>query len=122
MEVLSWEIRKKGPTARSLISQALNEAQQMALRTSELTALAVLTGADGLARESAVADEVAFESAKEKVRGELDMYVDMHGFIDPFEFVVNMGAGKNSFVPQVARLREQVRRPEAAPAEPSGVC
>ena len=40
----------------------------------------------------AVAGDVAFESVQEKVRVELDMYVDKAGFIDLFDFVVNMGA------------------------------
>ena len=29
------------------------------------------------------------------------MYVDMSGFIDLFEFVVNMGANKNVFIPML---------------------
>ena len=32
---------------------------------------------------------------------ELDVYVDQPGFIDLFEFVVNMGAEKQSFIPQL---------------------
>ena len=91
MEVLSWKMLVEEPTAASLISQALNSPQNMAARTSELTALSVLSGAVGLALESAVAGEVCFESVREKVRLELDMYVDLPGFIDLFEFVVNMG-------------------------------
>ncbi len=66
----------------------------MALRTSELTAVSVLTGAVALALESAVATEVCFETVREKVGVELDIYVDLPGFIDLFEFVVNMGANK----------------------------
>ena len=88
---MSWKMLVEEPTAASLISQALNKANSMALRTSELTALNVLTGAVALASESAVAGEVCFESVREKVRAELDMYVDLPGFIDLFEFVVNMG-------------------------------
>ena len=90
MEVLSWKMLVEEPTAASLISQALNNANSMALRTSELTALTVLTGAVTLG-ERAVAGEVCFESVREKVRAELDLYVDMSGFIDLFVFVVNMG-------------------------------
>ena len=101
MEVLSWKMLVEEPTAASLISQALNKANSMALRTSELTALNVLTGAVALASGSAVAGEVCFESVREKVRAELDMYVDMSGFIDLFEFVVNMGANKNVFIPML---------------------
>ena len=91
MEVLSWTMLVEEPTAASLISQALNSPQSMALRTSELTAVNVLSGAVALALESAVAGEVCFESVREKGRLELDMYVDLPGFIDLFEFAVNMG-------------------------------
>ena len=101
MEVLSWKMLVEEPTAASLISQALNSAQQMALRTSELTALNVLSGAVALELETAVAGEVCFETVREKVRMELDIYVDLPGFIDLFEFVVNMGAEKQSFIPQL---------------------
>ncbi|MDA8584454.1 hypothetical protein N9L68_09455 [bacterium] len=58
MEVLSWKMLVEEPTAASLISQALNKAHSMALRTSELTALTVLSGAVALAMGSAVAGEV----------------------------------------------------------------
>ena len=66
-----------------------------------ITALSVLSGHVGLALESAVAGEVCFESVREKVRLELDMYVDLPGFIDLFEFVINMGATKSPFIPQL---------------------
>ena len=98
MEVLSWKIYEEEPSACSLISQALNSGQQLALQTSELTALAVLTGSVTLELESAVAGCVSFETVKAKVRHELDMYVDQAEFIDLFDFVVSMGAGKNSFI------------------------
>ena len=98
MEVLSWKIYKEEPTACSVISQALNSNQQLALQTSELTALAVLTGSVTLELESAVAGRVSFETVQAKVRHELDMYVDEPEFIDLFEFVVNMGANKSKFI------------------------
>ena len=101
MEVLSWKMLVEEPTAASLNYQALNTAQNMALRTSELTALNALSGAVALASESAVAGRVCFETVREKVRAELDMYVDMPGFIDLFESVVNMGANKNPFIPML---------------------
>ena len=40
-------------------------------------------------------------TVREKVRVELDMYVDLPGFMDVFEFVVNMGANGNPFIPQL---------------------
>ncbi len=100
MEVISLKMYKEEPTACSLISQALNSGQNLALQTSELTALAVLTGAVTCALESAVAERVSFEAVRDTARHELDMYVDMPDFIDLFEFVVNMGAHKNSFIQQ----------------------
>ena len=83
-----------------MISQALNAGHNLALRTSELTALAVLTGAITLELESAVAARVSFETVQARVRQELDMFVDQPDFVDVFEFVVNMGANKNSSIPQ----------------------
>ena len=97
MEVLSWEIHKeKG--ACSKISQALNKGQSVALRTTEMTALAVLNGTIGMALQSAAATEVAFETVREKVRSELDIWVDDPDFIEAFDFVINLGATKNTFV------------------------
>mgnify|MGYP005671993335 CR=1 FL=1 len=98
MEVLGWAIHKEEPTASCLISQALNSGQQLALHTSELTALAVLTGSVSLEYESALAGHVSLETVKSKLRLELDMYVDQAEFTDLFKFVVNMGAHKNNFI------------------------
>ena len=67
MEVLSWKMVVEEPTAASLISQALNTAHNIALRTSERTAVSVLSGAVALALESAVAGEVCFETIREQV-------------------------------------------------------
>ena len=64
MEVLSWKMQVEEPLACSLISQALNSGHQLALQTSELTALAVLTGRATLELESAVAERVSFETVK----------------------------------------------------------
>ncbi len=58
MEVLSYKIYMEEPQACSLISQALNCGNEVALKTTELTALAVQTGAVGLEYESAVVGEV----------------------------------------------------------------
>ena len=61
MEVLSWKLYKEEPAACTLISQALNSGQALALRTSEFTALAVLSGTVTLELESAVADPVSVD-------------------------------------------------------------
>ena len=41
-EVLSWKIDVEEPNAASTISQSQNQAHQISMRTSELTAVAVL--------------------------------------------------------------------------------
>ena len=121
MEVLRWKMMVEEPTAASLISQALNTGHQLALRTSELTAVSVLSGAVALELGSAVAEKVCFDTVRGTVRMELDMYVDLFGFIDVFEFVVNMGRRKVYSSP-VAGVWEQARRPTSAPAGPLCVC
>ncbi len=104
MEVLSWKMWMEEPSACSLISQALNSGHTLALRTSELTALAVLSGTITQELETAVAARVSFNTVKEKLRNELDMFVDQPDFIDLFEFVVNMGANKNTYIPQIVEF------------------
>ena len=61
----------------------------------------MLSGAVALALASAVAGEVCFETIPEQVRVELDIDVDLPGFIDLFEFVVNMGANTSPLIPQL---------------------
>ena len=63
-----------------------------------MTALAVLNGTVGMELQSRLAKEVAFETVKEKVRHELDLWVDDADFIELFEFAINLGATKNTFV------------------------
>ena len=91
-EVLGWKIQTEEPGACSKISQALNKGQAIALKTTEMTALAVLNGTIGRELQSRLADEVAFETVKEKVRHELDLWVDDADFIELFEFTINLGA------------------------------
>ena len=87
MEVLSWRINIEEPDAASAISQALNKGQEAALQTSELTAVAVLNGRVGVELNAAVAAEVAFETVKQKVRKELDTFVDEPEFVEMFQAV-----------------------------------
>ena len=42
--------------------------------------------------------KVLFEGIKEKVRHELDLFVDEPEFIEMFEFVVTQGANRNTFI------------------------
>ena len=77
MEVLSYKMDIEEPGAASIISQALNKGQDAALCTTELTAVAVLRCEIIRQRiKVETAQEVAYESVKERVRKELDTYVD----------------------------------------------
>ena len=57
------------------------------MQTSELTAVAVLNGRVGVELNAAVAAEVAFETVKQKVRKELDTFVDEPEFVEMFQAV-----------------------------------
>ena len=101
MEVLSWKMMKEEPTAATLISNALNKGQEAALRSSELTALAVLTGEVTRAMEGHLAKHVDYMTIKTKIRHQLDTYVDEPEFIEVFQTVVELGANINTFIAEI---------------------
>ena len=94
-EILSWKIHTQAPGACRKISQALNKGQVIALKTTEMAALAVLNGTVGRELQSRL---VSFETVREKVRHELDMWADDADLIELFDFSINLGATKNTFV------------------------
>ena len=98
MEILSWKIELEEPNAPRMIAQALNKGQSRALETTELTAMAVLTG-EAMAQMKGLANEVQYEAVKEKLRAELDLFVDDPDFIELYDFVINLGCNLNTFVP-----------------------
>ena len=106
MEVLSWKIYAEEPEGCSLISQALNKAQSMALRTTELTAMAVLTGHMTLQANAALATRMDFEAIREKVRAELDVFVDEPEFVGLFDYILNLGVGEAGFVQRLLDFGE----------------
>ena len=68
----------------------------MALHTTEIAALSVLTGAVGL---SVVTGTLIFNTIKANLRGTLDVMVDDPDFIHMFDFCVQLGANQNSYLP-----------------------
>ena len=97
MEILSYKIYLEEPHACVAISNALNRANKLALKTTELQALGTLSGAIGL---SAVADSLNYETIKEQLRCTLAEFVDEPEFIQMFEFVSRLGADKTSYLPE----------------------
>ena len=105
MEVLSWQIYTEAPDACSIISQALNKAQQIGLRTSEITALKSLATAVSAGQALREA-ELTFEWVQERVRDELDLWVDDPDFVDLFELVVTMGGNTAGFLGELFAFAE----------------
>ena len=98
MEVLSYKIYLEEPEACILISNAMNKAQKVALQTTELAAMASLTGEVTLALETAVSGRVCYETIKEKARPALDTFVDEPEFRELFDTILRLGAGKITYI------------------------
>ena len=98
VEVLSWKINVEEPGACSVISAALNAANQVALRTTELTAVAVLSGECALHSSLRGSDSIDFLKVKAAVRSKLDCFVEEPEFQELFSFVINLGADSGPFI------------------------
>ena len=97
-EVLSWKMDLEEPTAASVISHALNKGHELALRTTELTAVAVLKGEIIVQLAKDVGQRVAFGTVRERVRAQLDSAADDPDLPELFDFLISAGVGKNSYV------------------------
>ena len=97
MEVLSHQIYVEEPEACTLISNALNLGNTLALRSTTIQALSSLTGAVAV---SAATQELNFDVIKQSLRSSLDVFVDDPDFIEMFDFVVQMGGGLNKYLPE----------------------
>ena len=98
VEVLSWKINVEEPGACAVISAALNSANQVALRTTEITAISVLSGECALQSSVACSDSIDFLKVKAACRSTLDCFVDEPEFQELFSFVINLGADTGPFI------------------------
>ena len=98
VEILSWKMDVEEPNAASVISQALNQPQQMAMRTSELTAVAVLKGEIIVQMSKDVSQRVAFQTVRDRVRSQLHTAADDPDLAEIFGFLIHAGVGKNTYV------------------------
>jgi hypothetical protein len=96
-EILSWQMDVEQPNAASTISQALNRGHEIALRTTELTAIAVLNG-EIIRLGGKLGTEVAFQTVRDQVRSQLDAVADDPDLPAVFEFLVTAGVGTNTYV------------------------
>ena len=105
MEVLGHEICLEEPGAAVAISTVINETSSMALKTTEITAMASLAGHVVVEAGASVAGQVHFESVREKLRHELGAAtVDDPDFIQIFSFCISLGGKKNKFIPEILRF------------------
>ena len=100
-EQLGWKMDVEEPTAASIISQALNTAQEVALRTSELTAVAVLKGEIIVQMGPYLSQKVVYKSVLERVRRELTVAADDPDFPDVYDFLRSIGVGTNSYIDEL---------------------
>ena len=107
MEELGWQINIEEPTACTLISIALNKGHECALKNTELTAVAVLSGEITRRANMELAGRVQFECVKAAVRLELDVIVDEPEFVELFEFVISLGGAKNTYIPGLILFAER---------------
>ena len=95
MTVLRPEIMTEHPHACSIISQALNKGHSLSCPTSETTAMKVI--ADYISRQipvgGAVMEKASFKAVKDRMRHELDEFVESDEFIDMYQFCLDQGGG-----------------------------
>ena len=96
-EILAWRMEVEEPGAASAISHALNVGHQVALRTTELTAVAVLKGEIILQMSKDVGQRVAFRTVRDRVRAELGVTADDPDLPDVFDFLIAIGVGTNTY-------------------------
>ena len=97
LEVLNWKMDLEEPTAASSISQALNKGHQLALRTSELTAVAVLKGEIIVQLPMHLGERVAFQTVRDRVRHQLDDAADDPDLPAVYDYLISAGVGYNSY-------------------------
>ena len=98
-EVLSWKMDVEEPDAADLISAALNSPHQMAMRTTELTAISVLKGE--IIAQSKLSEEVAFQTVVERVRQRLQCAADDPDLPEVFDWLISTGVGNNGYIDQL---------------------
>ena len=98
LAVLSKKIDDEEPTAAAVISAALNRPQTLALKSTELTAVAVLKGEIITQMSMHVGERVAFQTVRERVRDQLDLAADDMDLPEIFGFLITLGVGTNSYI------------------------
>ena len=104
-EVLSWKMAEEEPTAAAVISGALNKCSDLAMRTTEWSALYTLKGEIIKAAKTqqlnqtavAAAGRVAYAQVLDACHVELDSAADDPDLPELFDFLISTGVGANSY-------------------------
>ena len=89
-QVLSWKMEVEEPTAASVISAALNKFSDLAMRTTEWSALYTLRGGI-IAASNHLAERVAFSTVLERTHMELDSAASDPDLSQLFDFLIGIG-------------------------------
>ena len=104
-EVLSWKMEAEEPTAASVTSAALNKYSDLAMRTTEWSALYTLKGGI-IAASGTLGLRVAFASVVERTHMELDSAADDPDLDQLFDFMISIGVGHNAFFDDLANFQQ----------------
>jgi hypothetical protein len=97
-EVLSWKMDVEQPDAAAIISQAQNLPQDVGMRTTELTAVAVLKGEIIVQMGKDLSQRVAFQTVRDRVRSQLHTAADDPDLPEVFDFLISNGVGRNAYI------------------------
>lgn len=98
VEVLSWKMDAEEPNAASVISRALQKGHELAMRTTELSALATLQGEIIRQMGKDLSQRVAYQSVVQAVQLNLDTTAEDRDLPELFDFLISSGVGQNSYI------------------------
>ena len=104
-EVLSWKMDLEEPTAASVISAALNKANDLAMRITEWSALYTLKGGI-IAACGHLGERVAYQSLVESLALEFDSAASDPDLDKLFDFLIGIGVGNNSYFDELANFQQ----------------
>ena len=107
VEILSGQIDVEEPGAASAISWALNEGNNIALATSEITAMSVLSGEIMTQMSKDKAQQVAYDSVVTAVKTQLGNVTADPDLPELFDFLLKIGTGRNSYIDDLLQFLEK---------------
>ena len=98
VEVHSWKMEVEEPNAASIICCALQKGSELALKTTELTALALLKGEIIRQMGKDLSQMVAYQRVKTAVQLQLDTAAEDPDLPAVFDYLITNGVGHHGYV------------------------